>query len=265
MELPARLTPTDLVDQLERGHGRLGVIRNGRALLEPWHWRELPVLQHLDQLMGVVQAQLHRRPPHPDLTGQLVRAHGRAGVLEQPRPLPPVPAGRSRPTLDRPCTRDGGPWELGIRVKDGTEDGQPLRVADGDDSWKRRGVFHLEGIASLDQPTPNTIVLDRWMAVPAVQAHPTTFTFTNQVDQRGFLSVSYPQPHIGDDGVTPVGVAYFEQYTLHWARHLPPGAWVAISFDRFWPPERDSADYIAQVEDRMLPSPRGQDGAAQAP
>jgi hypothetical protein len=164
-----------------------------------------------------------------------------------------------------PPTRDGRPWELGIRVKDGTEDGQPLRMADGDDSWKRRGVFHLEGIPSLDQPTPNTIVLDRWMAVPAVQAHPTTFAFTNEVDQRGFLSVSYPQPHIGDDGVTPVGVAYFEQYTLHWARQLPPGAWVAISFDRFWPPERDSADYIAQVEDGMLPAARGPDRAAQTP
>ncbi len=127
-----------------------------------------------------------------------------------------------------PPTRDGRPWEYGIRVKDDTEDGQPLRVADGDDSWKR-------------------------------------VAFTNEVDQRGFLSVSYPQPHIGDDGVTPVGVAYFEQYTLHWARQLPPGAWVAISFDRFWPPERDSADYIAQVEDGMLPAARGPDRAAQTP
>jgi len=164
-----------------------------------------------------------------------------------------------------PPTRDGRPWELGIRVKDGTEDGQPLRVADGDDSWKRRGVFHLEGIPSLDQPTPNTIVLDRWLAVPAVEAHPTTFAFTNEVDQRGFLSVSYPQPPIGDAGVTQVGVAYFEQYTLDWSRELSPGAWVAISFERFWPPERDSADYIAQVEDRMLPPPRGRGRATQAP
>ncbi len=154
-----------------------------------------------------------------------------------------------------PPTRDGRPWELGIRVKDGTEDGQPLRVAGGDDSWKRRGVFHLEGIPSLDQPTPNTIVLDRWLAVPAVQAHPTTLAFTNEVDQRGFLSVSYPQPPIQDEGVTRVGVAYYNQHTFHWARQLPPGAWVAISFDRFWPPERDSADYIAQVEDCMLPPP----------
>ncbi len=155
-----------------------------------------------------------------------------------------------------PPTRDGRPWEYGIRVKDGTEDGQPLRVAAGDDSWKRQGVFHLEGISSLDQPPPGTIVLDQWLAVPAVQANPTTFDFTNEVDQRGFLSVSYPQPPIGDAGVTPVGVAYYEQRTLRWTRQLPAGAWVAISFDRFWPPERDSADYIAQVEDCMLPSQR---------
>jgi hypothetical protein len=164
-----------------------------------------------------------------------------------------------------PSTRDGHPWEFGIRVNDGTKDGQPLRVADGDDSWKRRGVFHLEGIPSLDQPTANTIVLDRWLVVPAAQAHPTTFAFTNEVDQRGFLSVSYPQPPIGDDGVTPVSVAYFEQYTIDWTRELSPGAWVAISFDRFWPPERDSADYLAQVEDRILPPRRGPDRATQAP
>lgn len=163
-----------------------------------------------------------------------------------------------------PPTRDGRPWEVGIRVKGGTEDGQPLRVAGGDDSWRRHGVFHLEGIPSLDQPTPDTIVLDRWLAVPGVQAHPTTFAFTNEVDQRGFLSVSYPQPPVGDAGVTQVGVAYFEQYSLHWTGELSPGAWVAISFDRFWPPERYSADYIAQVEDRMLP-PRGPDRATQAP
>ncbi len=182
-----------------------------------------------------------------------------------PPEKPPRAIYRRIQAASPPPTRDGRPWDLGIRVKDGTEDGQPLRVADGDDSWKRRGVYHLEGIPSLDQPTPNTIVLDRWMAVAAVQAHPTTFAFTNEVDQRGFLSVSYPQPHIGDDGVTPVGVAYFEQYTFHWARPLPARAWVAISFDRFWPPERHSADYIAQVEDRMLSSPRDPDRAAQAP
>ncbi|HZD01960.1 MAG TPA: hypothetical protein VFA46_17730 [Actinomycetes bacterium] len=156
-----------------------------------------------------------------------------------------------------PPTRDGRPWELGIRVKDGTEDGQPLRVEDGDDSWKQQGVFHLEGLPSLDQPAPSSIVLDRWLAVPAAQASPTTLTFTNEVDQRGFLSASYPQPHIGEEGVTRVGVAYFDQYTFHWTRELPPGAWVAISFDRFWPPERHSVEYIAQVEDRMLPPPPG--------
>lgn len=147
-----------------------------------------------------------------------------------------------------PPTRDGRSWEHGIRVKDGSEDGRPFQVADGDDSWKREGVFHLEGIPSLDPPAPGTIILDRWLAVPAAQASPTTFTFTNEVDQRGFLSVSYPQPPMGD-----VGVAYFEQCTLYWTRELPGDAWIAVSFDRFWPPERDSADYIAQVEDCMLP------------
>jgi hypothetical protein len=152
-----------------------------------------------------------------------------------------------------PPTRDGRSWEYGIRVKDGTENGQPLRVTDGDDSWKRQGVFYLEGISSLDQPAPGTIVLDHWLTLPAVQASPTTFIFTNEVDQRGLLSASYPQPLIGEEGVTRVGVAYFGECTFYWSRELPPHAWVAISFDRFWPPERHSADYIAQLEDDVLP------------
>jgi hypothetical protein len=146
-----------------------------------------------------------------------------------------------------PPTRGGHPWEYGIRVPDGTENGRPLRVTDGDDGWRQKGVFHLEGIPSLDQPAPSTIVLDQWLTVPAVQAHPTTFTFTGEVDQRGFLSASYPQPAVGD-----VEVAYYQQGTFRFTRELPSHAWIAISFDRFWPPERHSADYLGQVEDDVL-------------
>jgi hypothetical protein len=114
-----------------------------------------------------------------------------------------------------PPARDGLDWRFGIRVNNGTENGQPLGATDDDHSWKLHGVFHVDDIPSLDQPDPGTIVLDRWLAVPAAQASPTTFAFTNDVDQVG--------------------------------RELPVNSWVAISFDRFYPPERNSVEFLAPV------------------
>jgi hypothetical protein len=151
----------------------------------------------------------------------------------------------------QPPRRVGGAdWQDGIRVRDGTDDGRPFQATSND--WKRQGVFQLEGTPSLDQPEPGTIVLDRWLAVPAVPAEhaaATAFTFTGRPNPRAFLSVPYPQPPIGANGVTEVPVCYADTFDLRWTRPLNAGAFVAISLDRFWPPERDSADYIAHVED----------------
>jgi hypothetical protein len=143
-----------------------------------------------------------------------------------------------------PSRVDKLPWEFGIRVNDGTEAGQPLEVEVGDDSWKRDGVFQVKGIPSLDQPSPDDIVLDRWLTVPD---NPTTFEFNGQVDHLGFLSASYPQPELDDSGVARVPVDYYREYDIPWLRDLPVNNWVAISFDRFWPPERESVEYIAQI------------------
>jgi hypothetical protein len=82
-----------------------------------------------------------------------------------------------------------------------------------------------------------------------VQAVPTTLAFTDEIDQRGFLSGSYPQPPVEAGRVTRVPVDFYGEYELRWSGTLPAGTWVAISFDRFWPPERSSAEYITQVED----------------
>lgn len=148
-----------------------------------------------------------------------------------------------------PPTRDGLDWWFGIRLNNGTENGQPLGATDGDHSWRGQGVFHVEDIPSLDQPDPGTIVLDRWLAVPAAQASPTTFAFTNKVDQVGFLSASYPQPRVEDGAVTLVAVDYYGVYDIRWSRELPLNSWVAISFDRFFPPERNSVEFLAPVGD----------------
>lgn len=143
-----------------------------------------------------------------------------------------------------PSRVDKLPWEFGIRVNDGTEAGQPLQVAVGDDSWKQHGVFQVKGIPSLDQPAPGDIVLDRWLTVPG---HRTTLEFNGNVDHLGFLSASYPQPELDERGVAQVPVDYYRQDDIPWLRDLPVNSWVAISFDRFWPPERESVEYIAQI------------------
>jgi hypothetical protein len=66
--------------------------------------------------------------------------------------------------------------------------------------------------------------------------------------------------------VAHVPVDYCEEYELAWSRPLPADSrWVAFSFDRFWPPERESVEYIGWVEeDCAHPAPDGQEQAAQA-
>jgi hypothetical protein len=184
---------------------------------------------------------------------------------------PKATAGNRLPAIYRriqaatppPERADHRPWASGILVADGSEGGRPLRPEDGDEGWKNPGVNFVEDIASLGLPDPATIVLDQWLTVPA---NPMTWPFTDEVDPRGFLSASYPQPFIGAGGVAQVPVDYCEEYELAWSRPLPAGSrWVAFSFDRFWPPERESVEYIGWVEeDCAHPAPDGQEQAAQA-
>jgi hypothetical protein len=136
-------------------------------------------------------------------------------------------------------------WDSGICVGDDRKECRPLRPAGDDDSWKRLGVYCIEDIASLGQPEPHAIVLDEWLTVPAKR---TIRPFSTR-DPLGFLSASYPQPVIEGKGGTLVEVDYNAKFDLKWSKPLKPGSWVAISFDRFWPPERVSVDYIAQVQD----------------
>ena len=146
-----------------------------------------------------------------------------------------------------PERADHSPWTSGILVDDGAGNRRPLRPEDGVEVWGNRGVNFVQDIASLGLPDPATIMLDRWLAVPA---DPSTRPFTDEVDPRGFLSASYPQPAVGAGGVTHVQVDYAAEYDLAWSRPLPAGSrWVALSFDRFWPPERESVEFIGLVEE----------------
>ena len=103
--------------------------------------------------------------------------HFRLGVqFRIPDQAPPsleslLPARYLRIQVASPPPRriDGSRWQDGLRVRDGTKNG---REFDADDpTWKKSGVFPLEGISPLDQPPPDTLVLDRWLAVPARTAN----------------------------------------------------------------------------------------------
>jgi hypothetical protein len=166
-----------------------------------------------------------------------------------------------------PPARAGNPWQDGIRVYDDTENGRAFALSSRgqslDDAWQRRGVFWLEGIPNLDPPKPETIVLDEQLDVPFRWAM--EVPITEDPDPRGFLSIPYPYPPLEQAGtITYVGVDYFGEYTLAWTRLLEPGEWVAISFDRFQPPDRPSADYLAQIEDVNLFAPTVSGGRRRA-
>jgi hypothetical protein len=153
-----------------------------------------------------------------------------------------------------PPKRHGQDWWRGIYLDDGTTNGRPFDPAD--DIWKQHRMVYLEGIPSLDQPSKDTIVLNASFNMtyePGLQA-----PLRDEVDPKGFLSVPYyTRIQLTSGIVTYVDVNYSGEYRARWPnRPLDPEVdkWVAISIadqesDCFSPPERDTAEVIAQVED----------------
>jgi hypothetical protein len=140
----------------------------------------------------------------------------------------PPPNRPDKPWRDRP-------WEDGLLV-DNKEPFDP-----NGDNWTPEQVSARPGIPSLGLPKPYTIVLNKWLTLPAAPDRPFPMPLM-EGPQIGFPSVRYLQLE-GDE----VGVNYLGDYTCDWDRPLVAGNWVAISFDRFWPQERDSVDYIVQI------------------
>lgn len=151
-----------------------------------------------------------------------------------PQRNPPPALFRRIQVAAPPPGRDGAPWETGLVVGDG---------AFRPDGVSRPTVDAQEGAVALDQPDPDTIVLDWWFRVPRlVQSMPMTLPG----DGGPFCFLSVPYWHPG--GSEPVTVDYYAEQRLPFAKE-PRGDWIAISFDGFWPPERDSADLIARLGD----------------
>jgi hypothetical protein len=173
----------------------------------------------------------------------------------------PLPARYVRIQAAWPPPRriDRSDWQDGLVL----EGGRPFEAADK--AWRNSGVLPVEGIAPLDQPPPASVVLDRWLRVPMVPpaaAATETFTLTlpgrkgSREKTNHFLSVPYPPPEVDGRMLAVAGVTYSCREAPFWTRILndqdhkdAEQDYVAVSFDRFWPPERASADYIVVIED----------------
>jgi hypothetical protein len=149
-----------------------------------------------------------------------------------------------------PPTRGGEPWQTGMALAQ-----QPFDPETG--AGKLADVTCEEGIPSLDAPEPGTVVLDEWFRVGRQEGQ---VDFPGDDQGRYTLSIKYWSPIPEGQTFTRKTVAYYnDDLTMKWSRDVSVGDWVAISFDAFWPPERDSADLILQI-----PECDGRCGTAQS-
>ncbi|MCO8274953.1 hypothetical protein M1L60_30665 [Actinoplanes sp. TRM 88003] len=139
-----------------------------------------------------------------------------------------------------PPTRDGEPWPTGMTLAK-----QPFDPETG--AGKLADVSCADGIPSLDAPDPGTVVLDEWFRVPRQEGQ---FDFPGDDQGRYMLSINYWSPIPDGAASATKTVAYYnDDLTMKWSRPVTVGQWVAISFDAFFPLERDSADLILQIQE----------------
>ena len=86
-----------------------------------------------------------------------------------------------------------------------------------------------DGLAKLTRPSAESIVLDQQVVLGVQRGRQVTFVRPAPGHAMGFPASGYPLP------TEPVEVDAYAQCELAWNRPLQPGAWVALSFDRFDP------------------------------
>jgi hypothetical protein len=136
-----------------------------------------------------------------------------------------------------PPSRKGAPWSTGM-----TLDGKPFDPTGPLDRLAE--VSPQDGADNLDAPEPDTMVLDWVFDIPRRQH---TVTMPGDDQGRYLLSVPYWTPATDGQTVTR-NVDYFATHRVDWATK-PQADWVAVSFDGFYPKERDSADVLIPLGD----------------
>lgn len=184
-----------------------------------------------------------------ELTGACVHSlqFGFGAPVGYPQGIPLAGETEAPPALFRriqavspPPTRAGEPWYTGMTLA-----GEPFRpdVLTGAD---RLAAVELEaGISSLDAADPMSVVLDEWIRVERLD-EPRMITFPGADRGHLLLSIDYWSPLAEGDKTTERSVSYYSEYRMEWSR-IPEGRWVAVSFDAFYPPERDSSDLLIPI------------------
>jgi hypothetical protein len=105
-----------------------------------------------------------------------------------------------------------------------------------------------DGLAKLTRPSTESIVLDQQVVLDAQRERQVEFVRATPGDALGFPASGYPLP------TEPVEVDFYAMCELAWSCQLQPGAWVAISFDRFEPVALSTA-FLVKVADAWLFEP----------
>ena len=146
---------------------------------------------------------------------------------------PPPALFRRLQAASPPPARKGVPWHAGMTV-----DGEPFDPAGPLDRLAE--VKQADGTEGLDSPEPESVVLDWLFDVPRGRQ---AVTMPGADRGRYLLSVPYWKPASRTGGSVTKSVEYFVSHRVEWAKK-PQADWVAVSFDGFWPAERDSADVL---------------------
>ena len=102
-----------------------------------------------------------------------------------------------------------------------------------------------DGLPKLARPPAEAIVLDQQVELDVQRGREVTFTRPDPGHALGFPASGYPLP----DG--PVEADAYALFELAWRQPLQPGAWVALSFDRFDPNALSTA-FLVKVTDAWL-------------
>jgi hypothetical protein len=118
--------------------------------------------------------------------------------------------------------------------------------------WLRpvTGDSPYDGLPKLARPPAEAIVLDQQVELEVQRGQEVTFTRPDPGNALGFPASGYPLP----DG--PVEADAYAQIQLAWRQPLLPGAWVALSFDRFDPNALSTAFLVKVTDARLFGDPK---------
>ncbi|HEX8857601.1 MAG TPA: hypothetical protein VGC06_00655 [Actinomycetes bacterium] len=105
-----------------------------------------------------------------------------------------------------------------------------------------------DGLLKLSRPSPDSVVLSQQLTLEFQRGRKVECARPDPGEPLGFPANGYPQP------TDPVAADFYGEFELAWARPLSPGAWVALSFDRFDPDSLSTA-FLMRVSDDWLFDP----------